>query len=82
MNPTNIFQIFPKPILGVILLFEGIALIILSKDIITNKKNFFIAITVGLIANGLPYGYLIGMIVGTILFYLPQDWILKNFGKH
>ncbi len=82
MNPTNIFQIFPKPILGIILLFEGIALIILSKDIITNKKNFFIAITVGLIANGLPYGYLIGMVVGTILFYLPQDWILKNFGKH
>ncbi len=82
MNPTHIFQIFPKPILGIILLFEGIALILLSKDIITNKKNFFIAITVGLIANGLPYGYLIGMVVGTILFYLPQDWILKNFGKH
>jgi len=81
-NPTTIFQIFPKPILGVILLFEGIALILLIKDIITDKRNIFIAITVGVIANGLPYGYLVGMIVGTILYYIPHNLILKNYGKH
>ncbi len=80
-HPSNIFQIFPKPILGVILLFEGIALILLVKDIITNKKNFFIAILVGIMANGLPFGYLVAMILGTILYYLPQKWFLTHFGK-
>ena len=82
MNPSNIFQIFPKPILGIILLFEGIALILLLKDIIIDKRSFFIAIFVGLIANGLPYGYLTGMVLGTILFYIPHNYILKYFGKH
>ncbi len=82
MNPSNLFQVFPKPILGTILIFEGIALIILSKDIITDKKNFFIAIIVGLMANGLPYGYLVGMIVGTLLYFVPHHWILSNWGKH
>jgi len=82
LNPSNIFNLFPKPILGIILLFEGIALILLLKDIITDKKSFFIAITVGVCAVGLEYGFLIGMIVGLILFYLPHNLVLKNFGKH
>ncbi|MBK8398855.1 MAG: putative sulfate/molybdate transporter [Leptospiraceae bacterium] len=82
LNPNNIFQIFPKPILGVILLFEGITLIILMKDIIFDKRNFFIAILVGLIANGLAYGYLIGMVFGTVLCYFPPNWILNGYGKN
>ncbi|MGC8865800.1 MAG: putative sulfate/molybdate transporter [Bacteroidales bacterium] len=81
MSPSHIFGIFPKPILGVILLFEGIALILLVKDIITNRRNFFLAILVGLMANGILYGYLTGMIVGALLFYLPQNWILKDFSR-
>lgn len=82
MNPSNIFQIFPKPILGIILFFEGVALILLIKDVIVDKRNFFIAIIVGLLAIGLPYGYLVGMVLGTLLFYIPQNYILKYFGKH
>lgn len=81
LNPGNIFQLFPKPILGVILLFEGIALILMLKDIITDKRSFFIAVLVGLIANGLPYGYLIGMIVGTSIYYIPKEYVLKYYGK-
>lgn len=80
LNPTNIFQVFPKPILGVILLFEGIALILLVKDIITDKRSFFIAVLVALMANGLPYGYLIGLVVGTILYYIPKSYFLNGFG--
>lgn len=74
--------VFPKPILGVILIFEGIALVILVKDIITDKKMFFIAIVVAICANGLPSGYLIGMVVGTALYYLSDRTILKHYGKH
>jgi len=82
MNLPGILMIFPKPILGVILLFEGIALVMLVKDIITEKKTFFIAILVGIMAIGLPYGYLIGMVTGTVIFYLPHHYVLKHYGKH
>jgi MFS superfamily sulfate permease-like transporter len=81
LNPSSVFQLFPKPILGVILLFEGVALILMLKDIITDKRSFFIAVLVGLIANGLPYGYLIGMIVGTGIYYIPKEYVLKYYGK-
>ncbi len=81
LSPSGIFELFPKPILGVILLFEGIVLILLIKDIITDRKSFFIAVLVGIIAIGMPYGYLIGMITGLLLYYLPKELILKDFGK-
>ena len=80
-NFPQIIQLFPKPILGVILLFEGIALIILVKDVITNRKNFFIAVMVGLMACSLPYGYIIGMIFGIFVYYFCDKWFLKNYGK-
>ncbi len=75
----QVVKIFPLPILGVILLFEGITLMIFIKDIIDSKKNFFIALLVALIACGLPYGYLIGMIVGTILYYISDKKIKSYF---
>lgn len=80
-QPLKVFGLFPKPILGVILLFEGVALILLIKDIIIDKKNLFIAVVVGILANGMRYGFLIGMIVGVLLYYIPNKLILRNFGK-
>jgi hypothetical protein len=74
----NVIQVFPLPILGVILLFEGIALILLTRDVVDQKFNLFIVALVGLIANGLPYGYLIAMVIGTVLAHgLPK--INSNF---
>jgi MFS superfamily sulfate permease-like transporter len=69
---ATIIQVFPKPILGVLLLFEGIALILLTRDLFGVKSELAIAALVGLIAVGLPYGYLIGMIVGVLLVYLTR----------
>ncbi len=80
-NSAETLMIFPKPILGVILLFEGIALILLVKDIIIDRNMFLIAIIVAVCAVGLPNGYLIGMITGTIIFYLTNKVFLRNFGK-
>jgi hypothetical protein len=80
-NSPELLQIFPKPILGVILLFEGIALILLVKDIITERKMFFIAILVAICANGLPNGYFFGLVIGTIIYYSADKLVLKNFGK-
>lgn len=80
-NSAETLMIFPKPILGVILLFEGFALILLVKDIIVDRNMFLIAVIVAICAIGLPNGYLIGMVVGTTIFYLTNKLFLKNFGK-
>lgn len=74
-------MLFPKPILGVILMFEGFALILLVKDIITDKKMFLISVIVAICANGLPHGYLIGMLLGIAIYYLSNKVFLKHFGK-
>lgn len=77
---AQIVKIFPLPILGVILFFEALTLMIFIKDIIDSKRNFFIALMVALMACGLPYGYLIGMVVGTIMYYV-SDKKIKNYFK-
>ncbi len=58
---------FPLPILGVILLFESIALLRLVRDTADSTSDISIALIVGLLSFGLPSGYLVGMIVGVIL---------------
>jgi hypothetical protein len=80
-NSAETLMIFPKPILGVILLFEGFALILLVKDIIIDRNMFLIAVIVAICAIGLPNGYLIGMVAGTIIFYFTNKVFLRNFGK-
>ncbi len=72
----NMIQVFPMPILGVILFFEGIALMLLIRDVSAAKSDLFIVLLVGLLASGLPYGYLIAMIAGTVLAH-----ILRKFKK-
>lgn len=69
-NFETVFLIFPKPMLGVILLFEGIALIALIKDVVDANFGLILTILVGVMAAALPYGFLIGMMVGTGVYYL------------
>jgi hypothetical protein len=66
-------QLFPKPVLGVILLFEALALMRLVRDMLSNSGDFFIVLLVGLIAFGLPYGYVVGVVLGTAIAYLMKD---------
>lgn len=63
----EIIELFPKPILGVILMFEGLALMRLVRDMMASKSDLIIVFMVGLMANALPYGYVIGLVVGTLL---------------
>jgi len=69
---AKIIQVFPLPVLGVLLLFEGLTLMMLVRDISSSKADFSIALLVGLTASGLPYGYVIGLTVGTTLAYLTR----------
>ncbi len=80
-NSVETLMIFPKPMLGVILLFEGITLILLVKDIIVDRNMFFIAIVVAICAIGLTNGYLIGMVTGTVIYYFTNKIFLKSYGK-
>lgn len=69
---VKVIQVFPLPILGVILLFEGLTLMMLIRDVSDSKADFSIVLLVGLMASGLPYGFVIGLIVGTLLAYLSR----------
>ncbi|MBL0954932.1 MAG: putative sulfate/molybdate transporter [Leptospira sp.] len=64
-----LIKAFPLPILGTLLFFESLSLILLIKDSFQNSKEFIIVIMTGLLASGLPYGFLIAMIVGTSIHY-------------
>jgi xanthine/uracil/vitamin C permease (AzgA family) len=69
----SMVYLFPLPILGVILLFEGIALMVLVRDIVSSKTELTIAVLVAIVAGGMPYGFVIGLVVGTLLYYLSKS---------
>jgi len=82
-NFEMIVKFFPLPMLGVILFFEGYSLLLLIKDIIDSKRNLMIAFLVAVISVGLNYGFLIGMLVGVVIYYTtnPNVKHTLKFGK-
>jgi hypothetical protein len=73
----ELVKVFPLPVLGTILFFEGISLMLLVRDRVSVPRDFLIALLVGALAFGLPYGFAIAMLVGTLLYYAPVP--LKAF---
>ena len=65
----SVIHLFPLPVLGILLLFEAVALMMLTRDVAAERSEFGIALIVALAAAFLPYGYLIGLLVGTLLYY-------------
>ncbi len=75
----NVIQVFPMPILGVILLFEGLTLMLLIRDVAASRFDFLITLLVGLMASALPYGFLIALVTGTVLAHgLPKLGAFKE----
>ena len=70
---AQVVHVFPLPILGVLLAIEGMRIMLLIRDTTAKTAEFSIAVLVGIIAAILPYGYLIGICVGTVLFYVARD---------
>lgn len=66
---TQVVQVFPLPVLGVLLLFEGWALMWLARDIVPVRRELAITIIVALIAVLAPYGYVLGLSSGTLAYY-------------
>jgi MFS superfamily sulfate permease-like transporter len=76
----NFIPLFPKAILGTILLFEAVALMVLCRDMAIFSSDFVIILVVALCALALPYGYVVGLLVGIALHYLFKDR-LKHFAR-
>jgi predicted benzoate:H+ symporter BenE len=68
-----LFQVFPRPILGVILFFAGVELALVIKDVKLKKQNLFVLlITAGTAMWNMGVAYLAGL----ILYYgLQRRWI-------
>jgi hypothetical protein len=70
----QVVQVFPLPILGVLLFFEAAALMAMIRDQATNADSMMLVVIVGLIAAGVPYGYAIGLFVGVVLSLLKSSF--------
>jgi hypothetical protein len=69
---SSVVQLFPHPILGVILLFEALVLMAFVRDVTTSRADTTIACLVGVLALGLPHGFVIGIVIGTALYYVSR----------
>ena len=73
---ATVVRIFPLPILGVVLLFEAVSLMLLVADVATERAHLWIALLVAAAVIGLPNGYVVGLVVGTLLAHLwRRGWI-------
>jgi MFS superfamily sulfate permease-like transporter len=73
----RIVQVFPLPILGVVLVFEALTLMRLIADQSESRESLSTALLVALIASALPFGYVLGLVIGTLLHYLPR-WRVRG----
>ena len=69
----QVVQVFPLPVLGVLLFFEGVALMMFARTEASSKRDFFVVIATGVIANGLPFGYASALVIGCGLYYLAKS---------
>ena len=65
----QVIEFFPQPILGVVLLFEALTLMLFIRDQAQNKRDMAIALLVAAMAITLPQGYVVGLVVGSLLYY-------------
>lgn len=68
-------KVFPFPILGALLLFEGFALTRLITKVKDSRPDLLVALLVGVLVigfrvTGLPLGFVVGILGGTAIFYL------------
>ena len=72
----EVLKAFPLPILGVVLLFEALTLLLLVRDQANVPRDLLIALLVGVVASSVPQGFLVGLILGSVVYYG-----FKRFGR-
>lgn len=76
----KVVGLFPMPVLGVVLAFEAVALMALVRDVASDKGKVWIAVAVAAMVVGFSYGYLIGLVVGTLMAYAMKRGVLAQPG--
>ena len=72
---ARVVHIFPLPVLGVVLLFEAVALMALVRDVAAEPQQLWVALAVAAAVVALPLGYAIGLVAGTLVaFCLRRGW--------
>jgi hypothetical protein len=69
---AEVVEVFPMPMLGVILIFESLALMMFVRDIASDRDDILIALLVALSCLTLPDGYVIGLAAGTVIHHLVK----------
>lgn len=77
----HVVRLFPLPLLGVLLLFEALMLLRFVADVAKDPSDLTVALLVGLMAAGLPQGFLIGLVVGWVLC-IVQRYRGRLFDTH
>ncbi len=73
---SAVVRVFPMPVLGVVLLFEAVALMTLIRDVAGDRSALWIALFVAAAVVGLPYGYLVGLVAGTLIAWsVSKGWV-------
>jgi MFS superfamily sulfate permease-like transporter len=66
----EVIRVFPMPLLGVVLLFEAVALGRLVRDVSKDRRALFVALLVAATVVFAPYGYVTGLVGGTVLAWI------------
>lgn len=73
---ARVVHVFPIPVLGVVLLFEALALMSLVRDVAGERQQLWIAFAVAAAVVGLPYGYVVGVVLGSLLAWsVRRGWL-------
>lgn len=65
----ELLGLFPQPVLGVVLLFEALILVSFVRDQAGSRRDLMIAVLVGVIALAVPQGFVVGLVVGSVVYY-------------
>jgi len=72
----RLIEAFPLPVLGVLLLFEGVTLLALLRDLGSSPADFVLALLLGLLASTVPYGYLVALLLGLAIYHgTRRGWV-------
>lgn len=74
---SEVVRVFPMPVLGVVLLFEALSLMTLVRDVATERSTLWVAAGVAAAVVGLPYGYLVGLVLGTLVVLGVRRGLVK-----
>lgn len=73
---AEVVRVFPMPVLGVVLLFEAVALMMLLRDVTAERGQLWVALAVAATVVGLPYGYVVGLVGGTLIAWSARrGWL-------